>query len=122
MSAIEALYNAVLPRLPRHMALGEFARLLAEWDVAPVVIAGETVGGVMVRGNEIHIGMTRCPASIRRAIRSMLAPIIERFGHAITTVAEDNARGLRFCERMGFVVEGKDNGIVRMRCERCNYA
>lgn len=82
------------------------------------------IGALLTKGNEIHVAFDEkvSHGTIRRHIRDSLGKMIEKYGHAVTSVRKQNEKGLRFCERLGFVKTGEKNGAIQMRCDRCNYA
>lgn len=119
-TAIKMIYKSVKGRAP--FALEEFVEMLSTWEVEPLTDGGETIGGVLLKGNEMHVGFAEKPkSSIRRYIRSYLKATIDKYGCAVTSVSETNTRGLRFCERLGFVKFGEHNGNILLRCDRSHY-
>jgi len=79
--------------------------------------------GVLAKGNEIHVGYGIKPKStIRSHIRATLENMIDKYGYVVTAVMADNKSGLRFCERLGFVKLGEENGTIKLRCDRSNYS
>ena len=118
--AVRAIYESVRDRLVCDFAT--FASCLKDWNIVPLVQNNKVIGGVMVRGNEIHVGCSqRPPASALRYIRSTLGSILSRFDAAVTYVMESNKQGLAFCYRLGFTPVEVKNGSVYMKCIRCPY-
>jgi hypothetical protein len=110
----------VQDRLP--FKFDEFAERVKDWEILPVVQCGKMFGGVMVKGNEIHVGFAEKPnASIRKNIREILLPLLEKHGFVITYVSKNNLNGLKFCKRLGFVELSQDNDKILLRCDRSNY-
>jgi RimJ/RimL family protein N-acetyltransferase len=96
--------------------------MLRLWSVVPLHEDGQIIGGVLIKENELHVGYGEKPrASIRPYIKEILGGVIGKYGFAMTTVQADNPAGLRFCERLGFVKLGEENGTIRLRCDRSNY-
>ena len=119
-TAIKLVYKSVRGRAP--FALEEFVQMLRLWSVVPLHEDGQVIGGVWVKENELHVGYGEKPrASIRPYIKEILGGVIGKYGFAMTTVQADNPAGLRFCERLGFVKLGEENGTIRLRCDRSNY-
>jgi hypothetical protein len=118
--ALFGIYQSVADRVP--FGAEEFARRLDGWDVIPVCDGTEVIGGVLSKGNEIHVGFgKRLKASGRRYIRTELNKTIDKYGFALTSVQPQNSAGLRFCERLGFVKVGESNEAILLRCDRSNY-
>jgi len=119
-AALMSIYESVKSRMS--FDFGEFQRQLTAWDVVPLKQANQIIGGVLVSGNELHVGYERRPtASILRHIKATLGKILADFGSAITVVDVANQNGLRFCLRLGFdVVERKDDKLY-LKCLRCKY-
>ena len=119
-AALMSIYESVKSRMS--FDFGEFQRQLTAWDVVPLKQANQIIGGVLVSGNELHVGYERRPtASILRHIKATLGKILADFGSAITVVDAANQNGLRFCLRLGFdVVERKDDKLY-LKCLRCKY-
>jgi len=118
--ALELIYNSIKHRTT--LDLPTFAASLYGWDIVPLSHNGEVIGGVLVKGNEIHVGYGIAPkASIRGHIKLTLANLIARHGSAVTKVASSNIKGLRFCERLGFVKLAEQDGIVLLECNGSKY-
>jgi len=118
--ALQKIYNSVSGRAS--FSAGAFCAALADWEVTPVFDAGEIIGGVLSKDNEIHIGVERpFHFSGRRYIREVLQKTIDKYGFAITTVQPQNSGGLKFCKRLGFVEIGERAGNILLRCDRSNY-
>jgi hypothetical protein len=118
--ALELIYNSVKHRLA--IDFDAFASSLNGWDIVPLSHDGQIIGGVLVKGNEIHVGYGVAPkASIRGHIKLTLANLIARYGSAVTKVASSNSKGLRFCERLGFVKLAEQDGIVLLECNGSKY-
>lgn len=119
--ALIMVYESVKDRLTIGMV--EYLEALKDWEVVPLTESGRVIGGVLLKGNEIHAGYGEKPkASIRAHIRDTLKEVIDKHGWAVTQVREENHAGLRFCERLGFVKFGAQNGTILLRCDRSNYA
>lgn len=119
-ATIKLVYKSVKGRAP--FALEEFVQMLRLWEVVPLYENGQIIGGVLAKDNEVHIGYGEKPkASIRPHLRETLGAVLDKYGYAVTKVQADNPRGLRFCERLGFVKLGEENGTIQLRCDRSNY-
>lgn len=118
--AIKMVYKSIKGRAP--FDLQSFVEMLRTWDVIPLLEDGQVIGGVLSKGNELHVGYGEKPkASIRRYVKEILNQTIDKYGFAITTVQPQNSAGLRFCERLGFVKVGENHGAYMLRCDRSNY-
>ena len=118
--AMLMVYTSVKDRLT--MGVVEFLDVLKDWNVVPLTESGRVIGGVLIKGNEVHIGYGVKPkASIRGHLRATLKEVLDKHGFAVTIVEADYLAGLRFCERLGFVKLSTQNGIVQLRCDRSNY-
>lgn len=119
--ALIMVYQSVKHRIA--IGLVDYLEAVKDWHVIPLTSQGEVIGGVLQKGNEIHVGYGVKPkASIRGHIRNALNEIIAQHGYAVTQVQAENRAGLRFCERLGFVKLGAQNGKILLRCDRSNYA
>lgn len=119
--ALIMVYESVKHRLS--MGLVEYLNALKDWDVIPLTESGRVIGGVLQKGNEVHVGYGVKPkGSIRADIRAILGGVIDKHGCALTQVRAENHAGLRFCERLGFVKLSAHNGTILLRCDRSNYA
>ena len=120
MSALHMIFKSVEHRLP--FGFNEFSKAVEDWEILPVVQRGKLFGGVMVKGNEIHVGFAENPtASIRGNIKAVLKPLFEKHGFVVTTVQKDNISGLNFCKRLGFVEIGLDSDKIIFRCDGSHY-
>jgi RimJ/RimL family protein N-acetyltransferase len=119
--ALIMVYESVKHRMT--MGLVEYLEALKDWDVIPLTSSGQVIGGVLLKGNEIHVGYGVKPkASIRAHIRATLKQVVDKYGCAVTQVKAENHAGLRFCERLGFVKLSAHDGTILLRCDRSNYA
>ena len=121
--AMLMVYTSVKDRLNKmNIGLVEYLKALESWNVVPLTESGRVIGGVLIKGNEVHIGYGVKPkASIRGHLRATLKEVLDKHGFAVTIVEADYLAGLRFCERLGFVKLSTQNGIVQLRCDRSNY-
>lgn len=114
------VYESVKHRLT--IGLVEYLEAVKDWEVIPITEAGRVIGGVLLKDNEIHVGCGIRPIGCNRAyIRVILGGVIDKYGFAVTQVNADNQAGLRFCERLGFVKLGTNDGKILLRCDRSNY-
>jgi hypothetical protein len=120
MNALHLIYQSVKDRLP--FGFDEFSAALQDWEVIPVSQQGKMYGGVLVKGNEIHVGFAEKPTgSIRKNIKEVLNPLFEKHGFLVTSVQKDNINGLNFCKRLGFVESGRDSDKILLRCDGSHY-
>lgn len=114
------IFKSVEHRLP--CGFDEFSKALKDYEIIPVIQRGKLFGGVMVKGNEIHVGFAEKPtASIRGNIKAILKPLFEKYGFVVTAVQKDNTNGLNFCKRLGFVESGLDSDKILLRCDGSHY-
>jgi hypothetical protein len=119
-TALMSIYESIKDRVS--FDFHEFQRRVAAWEIVPLKQAEQVIGGVLIRGNELHVGFSRRPlGSPLKFIRQTLAVLLHKFGSAITMVDETNANGLRFCQRLGFDVTEHKNGRIYLKCLRCKY-
>lgn len=119
--ALIMVYESVKHRMT--MRFEQFAEAIKDYDILPLTESGRVIGGVLVKGNELHVGYGVKPkASIKPYIKSILEHALNVHGHVVTSVMVENKSGLRFCERLGFVKLGEENGTIKLRCDRSNYS
>lgn len=108
---------------PNLEPLERYREATEQWEVIPVIDAGEIIGAILRKGYILHVGVTRPPSgSLRRLIREVLVPTIRAHRRVVTTVMEDHREGIEFCERLGFRAVDTVGGILYMVCERARYA
>lgn len=118
--AIKSIYESVKSRL--ELSLDDFIKAINDWEIIPLKHDNKVIGGVMIKGNELHVGYGSKPvASIRSHIKATLASLINKYGSAVTVVVKENEAGLNFCKRLGFVVISEEQGKIVMKCDRCKY-
>lgn len=98
----------------------EFAQTLDGWDLEPELdAAGVVVGVFLVKGPEFHFGKFSAQHQCTREIlRRYPGSLIERYGYALTKTPKDDARQLRFNQRLGFYPVGEDDYDIHMRIDR----
>lgn len=102
-------------------AYGLLAPIPPGWDVFAVVDGDEVVGGVMVKGPEAHIGMSRT-GHIRAVFRAVIGEQLKRYGYATTSVRKENKAGQRFVQRIGYVQSGEDGRLIHYVLKELRYA
>jgi hypothetical protein len=118
--AMLMVYLSIKDRV--NIGLVEYLEAVKDWVVVPLTESGRVIGGVLQKGNEVHIGYGERPkASIRAHLRATLSRVINEHGCALTQVRAENLAGLRFCERLGFVKLSAYDGKILLRCDRSNY-
>lgn len=118
--ALLMVYLSVKDRIT--VGLVEYLEMIKDWNVVPLTESGRVIGGILLKGNEIHVGCGIKPrASTRAYIKKTLGEILYKYGSALTQVQAENLAGLRFCERLGFVKLNEHNGKILLRCNRSNY-
>ena len=119
--ALIMVYESIKDRIT--IGFEQYAEAIKDYSVIPLTESGRVIGGVLVKGNELHVGYGVKPkASIKPYIKSILSNAIKTHGYVVTTIMADNKSGLRFCERLGFVKFDEENGTIKLRCDRSNYA
>jgi hypothetical protein len=117
---IEVIYKSIEAKVPFGKEV--FSEFYTGWNVLPLEENGELIGGVLSKGNELHVGYAKRPrASIRPYIRVILGGALEEHGVVLTSVEPGNTVGLRFCERLGFVKYDEINGVSLLKCSRSDY-
>lgn len=87
----------------------QFFKELEAWQIEPVEVGGELAFITMVKGPEFHFQSMGTKHRITRAmIRNFLAPILDKYGHAITHTPIEDPRQHRFNLLIGFQVIGED--------------
>jgi hypothetical protein len=118
--AVVMVYASIKDRVPYEQDV--FIAAVKDWDVTPLVEQGEVIGGVIAKGNELHVGYGRKPrASIKSHIKKTLNELIAKYGCAVTLINADNKAGVKFCERLGFVKLSEKDGKIWLKCNRSNY-
>jgi len=119
-AALAMIYSSVKDRL--NMEFEQFEVVMKDWQVTPLQEQGWIIGGVLQKENEIHVGYGLKPSSsIRGHIKATLKKIIDQYGSAITSVMEENKKGINFCKRLGFIEFKQEKGKIYLKCDRCNY-
>lgn len=82
------------------------ASIFDGWEVIPGYIRGEHAITVVLKGTEIHAGITpafrKRVTVFRRESDKFFAPLLERMGFLTTRVLVDAHDKRRFVERVGF--------------------
>ena len=119
-AALFMIYESVKNRL--NMSFDKFELTMKDWQVTPLEEQGWIIGGVLTKGNEVHIGYGVKPSSsIRSHLRLTLKKVLDQYGNAVTSVMKENKKGLNFCKRLGFVEIKQENSKIYLKCDRCNY-
>ena len=118
--ALMSIYESVKSRTAFNF--DDFKSKLTDWDVVPLTQDDKIIGGVLIKGNELHVGYADRPTgTILRHIKMTLGRLIKEFGSAVTVVSAANERGLNFCLRLGFNVAERKNDNIYLTCVRCKY-
>jgi len=91
------------------------------WDVLAIVDGDNVIGGVLVKGPEAHIGVTRT-TNIRHVLRKVIGDQIKAHGYATTSVRKTNTRGQRFVERIGYTKSREDEALIHYVLKELRYA
>ena len=120
LEARQKIYASVRERT--QLSWDEFQRAAREFRVVPVTAEGHVIGGIMIRGNELHIGCTERPrgAAMRKYL-GILRETINEFGCALTSVAP-GCTAISQLRRLGFEQIGEFDGSAIMLCKRSAYA
>jgi hypothetical protein len=120
LNALFMIYKSVEHRLS--ISFEEFSEALKDWETIPLMQNDRLIGGVIVKGNELHVGYAEKPkASIRANIKETLIPLIKKHGFVVTSVAKDNIDGLIFCKRLGFVETSQNSDKILLKCDGSHY-
>jgi hypothetical protein len=119
-AALSMIYSSVKDRI--NMTFNSFELAMKDWEVTPLQEQGWIIGGVLSKKNEVHIGYGLKPcSSIRGHLRATLKKVLDQYGSAITSVMEENKKGINFCKRLGFIEFKQEKGKIYLKCDRCNY-
>lgn len=119
-AALSMIYSSVKDRL--NMPFNGFELALKDWEVVPLKEQGWIIGGVLAKENEIHVGYGLKPSSsIRGHIKNTLKKMLDQYGSVVTSVMEENKKGINFCKRLGFIEFKQEKGKIYLKCDRCNY-
>ena len=119
-AALSMIYSSVKDRI--NMTFNSFEFAMKNWEVTPLQEQGWIIGGVLSKENEVHIGYGLKPcSSIRGHLRATLKKVLDQYGSAITSVMEENKKGINFCKRLGFIEFKQEKGKIYLKCDRCNY-
>ena len=126
-NALNSVSTQIIPQLNAQRA----AELLGiewfpeGWDFAAIHRAGQFVGFVCTKHDEIHcfrLDAFKGAWMTRQKIAQHIQPLIDRHGSAITTVRPDNDQGHAFVQRLGFVRCGERNGQTLYDIKRLKHA
>ncbi len=118
--ALLMIYESIKSRT--ELTKEEYVSAIKGWEVIPLIEQNKVIGGVLMNGNEVHVGYGIKPkSSIRHYIREILNNLIDAYGEVVTSVKNGNEAGLRFCRRLGFVEIAVENDIIKLSCNRSNY-
>lgn len=119
--AVEAMWQGLEHRWPGTRS--DFDRMISQHIVIPTRDQDEIVGGVMIRGNEIHVSYSRAPrtASMRTYIKIIIQGLLDQYGLIRTRVMTNNLHGIKFCQRLGFEITKQTPTVTHMSCRRCHY-
>jgi hypothetical protein len=82
------------------------AFIFDDWEVIPGYIGGEHAATVILKGTEIHFGITpafrKRAALFRRESNRFFGPLLERMGFLTTRVVLTAKEQKQFVERVGF--------------------
>jgi RimJ/RimL family protein N-acetyltransferase len=119
-AALSMIYSSVKDRLS--IPFEKFESAMKTWEVTPLKEQGWIIGGVLQKENEIHVGYGLKPCfSIRGHIKDTLKKMLDKYGSVVTSVMEENKKGINFCKRLGFVEFKQEKGKIYLKCDRCNY-
>lgn len=87
-----------------------FDLLMHEWYVKPIVVDGQDVGVVCMRGTELHVTINKRDALLhaRRIIRECIVNGILLHGHLTTRSQKTDVDVVRFLYRLGFIKTSED--------------
>ena len=105
--ALKSLIKSISHRikLTEEQALEVFK----DYKLVGVEKDGKTIGCLMSKDNEVHVGIESEHHSkwySRRIFREFIEPIVDKYGSAISRTTEDNHLGMDFLTRLGFKKKG----------------
>ena len=119
--SLKTLYESVSDRI--QIDFDTFSKNLQDWIKIPLYENNRLIGCVIQKDNEGHIGYQFKPtASIKKHLKDTLKKVLETYGFAVTSVMENNEKGLLFCKRLGFYEIAKEGSKIILKCDRCKYA
>ena len=119
-AALSMVYESVKDRM--NLSFDDFQDALKDWEVIPLEEQGWIIGGVLSKENEVHIGYGIKPlSSIRGHLKATLKKVLDKYGSAVTSVMQENRKGINFCKRLGFIEFKQEKGKIYLKCDRCNY-
>lgn len=109
----EILLEPIISSIRKGTQMSRFGVLswLIDWDVLPLMHAGEHIATAVVKGNEIHFAAVqgaRPKGSCRGAVRAFLQPLLEQKTYLTTRVRFERSEQLKFVQRVGFKPTWKD--------------
>jgi uncharacterized protein YuzE len=118
MTGIDALFEST-----KHLiSYKDFVEFMQDWTIFDISENGNVIGGLAVKNDEVHINFVQPPkASIRKYLKISLGQVLNKYGHAFTSISENNHKALKWCIRLGFVVTKQENGVIFLRCDSCKY-
>jgi hypothetical protein len=118
--ALLMIYDSIKHRV--NFEFDVYENAVKDWDIFPLIENSKVIGGVLIKGNEIHVGYGIKPkGTIISHIKTTLNKAINEYGYVVTSVMKENEAGLKFCKRLGFTRIGEENGTIKLRCDRSNY-
>lgn len=97
----------------------DFVRGLSNWEIYPIIEDVQILLIVAINGPQMHFETMESGRPItRRIVRSILEPLIEKYGYAVTKTPKEESRQRRFNELIGFVMVGEDEYDIHYRIER----
>jgi hypothetical protein len=118
--ALLMIYDSIKHRV--NFGFDVYENAVKDWNIFPLFENSKVIGGVLIKGNEIHVGYGIKPKStIISHIKTTLNKAIDEYGYVVTSVMDENKAGLKFCKRLGFYKTGEENGTIKLRCDRSNY-
>ena len=119
--SLKTLYESVSDRI--QIDFDTFSKNLQDWIKIPLYENNRLIGCVIQKNNEVHIGYQFKPTeSIKKHLKDTLKKVLETYGFAVTSVMENNEKGLLFCKRLGFYEIAKEGSKIILKCDRCKYA
>jgi GNAT superfamily N-acetyltransferase len=83
--------------------------IFKDYNLAGVEKDGKTIGCLMSKENEVHVGIEpehHGKWYSKRIFRQFIEPIVDKYGSAISRTTEDNHLGMDFLTRLGFKKKG----------------
>lgn len=120
MTPAQCMFDSIRHRLPGMDSDGFSGQMTIDgWQFNPVENMGIICGAVMVKDNEVHIGVSpkyQGKVWLRGLIRKELAKLFDQHEEVVTYISETHEVGHRLADMIGFEKIGMTDRGVKYRC------